>query len=110
VVPVTPPEGHKPAYYKYMALLPEGVARDKVKQRLKNEFKISLTGEVYAAAGHKQPLWTKFPQYLAAPVEPLPVTEMVARRQICLPIYPDLSDEAAAYVAEKLLKVVGDEM
>ncbi|MDR2945780.1 MAG: DegT/DnrJ/EryC1/StrS family aminotransferase [Candidatus Adiutrix sp.] len=109
VKPVTPWAGHKPAYYKYMALLPEGVARERVKQRLKEEFQISLAGEVYAEAGHWQPIWTNYPQYLAAPVEPLPVTEMVARRQICLPLYPDLTDEAAAYVAEKLLKVVADE-
>lgn len=109
VVPVTPPEGHKPAYYKYMALLPKGVDRDRVKKRLRDEFRISLAGEVYATAGHKQPLWANYPRHLAAPLEPLPVTEMVARRQVCLPIYPDLTDEAAGYVAEKLLRVVEEE-
>lgn len=106
IMAVVPPEGNYPAYYKYMALLPEGIDRSSLKKRLKDEFKISLTGEVYSVAGHQQPLWENFPGYLAQPLQPLPVTEMVAARQICLPIYPDLSDDAALYVAEKLIEVV----
>ncbi|MDR3037753.1 MAG: DegT/DnrJ/EryC1/StrS family aminotransferase, partial [Candidatus Adiutrix sp.] len=68
VRPVLPPPGHKPAYYKYMALLPEGLNREAVKRRLREEFKVELAGEVYAAAGHQQPIWQRFPEYLATPL------------------------------------------
>jgi dTDP-4-amino-4,6-dideoxygalactose transaminase len=107
VRPVLPPPGLKPSYYKYMALLPEGLDRGQVKKRLKEEYKVNLAGEVYAAAGHRQPLWRRRPDFLAAPLEPLPVTEMVARRQICLPLYPGLGPEAQHYVAESLWRVLG---
>ena len=106
VRPVLPPLGQKPSYYKYMALLPEGLERDSLKKRLREDFQVNLAGEVYAVAGHRQPVWERRPDYLAAPLEPLPVTEMVARRQICLPIYPGLSAEAQGYVVESLLKAL----
>jgi len=109
VQPVLPPPGIKPSYYKYMALLPEGVDRDRVKKRLQEDFQVALAGEVYAVAGHRQPLWSRRPDYLAAPLEPLPVTEMVARRQICLPLYPGLPAGAQPYVVESLLEAVRTE-
>ena len=107
VRPVLPPPGLKPSYYKYMALLPEGLDRNQLKRRLKEDYKVNLAGEVYAVPGHRQPLWKRRPDYLAAPLEPLPVTEMVARRQICLPLYPGLEPEAQHYVVESLLKAAG---
>ncbi|MDR2725404.1 MAG: DegT/DnrJ/EryC1/StrS family aminotransferase [Candidatus Adiutrix sp.] len=106
VRPVLPPPGLRPAYYKYMALLPEGLDRDRIKKRLREEFQVNLAGEVYAVAGHRQPLWSSRPGYLAAPLEPLPVTEMVARRQVCLPLYPGLDGEAQDFVVESLLKAL----
>jgi dTDP-4-amino-4,6-dideoxygalactose transaminase len=106
VRPVRPPPGQRPAYYKYMALLPEGLDRDRVKKRLREDFNVALAGEVYAVAGHRQPLWQLRPDCLAAPLEPLPVTEMVARRQVCLPLYPGLQPEAQHFVVESLLEVV----
>ncbi len=103
---VRPPAGQKPAYYKYMALLPSGTDRERLKQRLKREFQISLAGEVYSRPLHLQPFWSTHPQSLAAPVVPLPVSKMIAERQICLPLYPGLSREAQEYVAEKLLTLI----
>jgi dTDP-4-amino-4,6-dideoxygalactose transaminase len=89
-----------------MALLPEGLDRDRVKKRLLDDYKVALAGEVYAVAGHRQPIWQGRPDYLAAPPEPLPITEMVARRQICLPLYPELHPEAQRFVVESLLAVL----
>jgi dTDP-4-amino-4,6-dideoxygalactose transaminase len=106
VRPVLPPSGQAPAYYKYLSMLPEGLDRDRIKKRLRDDFQVNLAGEVYAVAGHRQPLWSSRPDYLAAPLEPLPVTEMVARRQICLPLYPGLDREAQNFVVESLLKVL----
>ncbi len=107
VVPA--PVGQRPAYYKYLALLPEGVDRGRIKARLKNEFRVSLTGEVYAIPLHRQPFWTSHPEYPAAPLEALPVSEMVAARHICLPLYPGLTADAQQCVVERLLRVVRDE-
>ena len=103
--PVLAPEGQKPAYYKYMVLLPEGFARDGLKTALKEKFNISLAGEVYATAMNKQPFWQNNPTTLASPLAALPNCEMVARRQICLPLYPGLGPEAQEYVVDSLLKV-----
>ena len=106
VLPTLPSPGQKPAYYKYMALLPIKVDRTALKQKLKEESQISLAGEVYARPGHKQPVWQKYPQYLADTIEPLPVSEMVAERQICLPLYPGITPQMQEYVAEKLIAAV----
>lgn len=104
--PVLSPAGQKPAYYKYMALLPEGVDRDKVKGRLKEEHGISLTGEVYSQSLNNQLYFKNFPDKLASDLVPLPVSEFVAAHQICLPLYPGLSKPEQIYVAEKLMKAL----
>ncbi|MDR2442096.1 MAG: DegT/DnrJ/EryC1/StrS family aminotransferase [Deltaproteobacteria bacterium] len=103
---VIPQEGLKPSYYKYMAILPEGVDRGAIKARLREDFGVALAGEVYATAGNLQPLWTSHPQFLAHPLSPLPALEKLAPRQICLPIYPGLSYEDQKYVVESLHEVV----
>ncbi|MDR2141723.1 MAG: DegT/DnrJ/EryC1/StrS family aminotransferase [Deltaproteobacteria bacterium] len=96
--------GEKPAYYKYLALLPEKTARDKIKRRLKDEFQVSLAGEVYATPLTRQPFFVNNPQSLAGPLCPAPVAEMVAERQVALPIWPGLSLEAQEYVVDCLLR------
>ncbi|MDR1487625.1 MAG: DegT/DnrJ/EryC1/StrS family aminotransferase [Deltaproteobacteria bacterium] len=106
VKPVSAPAGHKPAYYKYMALLPQGVDRAEVKSRLREKYRIALPGEVYAVAGHLQPLWANHPEYLASKIAPLPNAEMVSARQVCLPIWPSLSEDDQNYVVNSLLEVI----
>lgn len=109
LTPVTAPAGQKPAYYKYMALLPPGLEREHLKQRLRQDYQINLAGEVYSHPLHQQPFWYAHPGALAAPAGPMPVSDMMAERQICLPLYPGLSEEAQQYVVEKLLLVLSDE-
>jgi len=109
LIPTPAPPEQKPAYYKYPVLLPAGVHRDRLKRRLKDEFQISLTGEVYSRPLHWQPFWAEHPEALAAPVSPMPVSEMAARRQICLPLYPGLTEEAQVWVVDRLLATVEDE-
>ncbi|MDR3135120.1 MAG: DegT/DnrJ/EryC1/StrS family aminotransferase [Deltaproteobacteria bacterium] len=104
--PVIPPASHKPSYYKYMALLPENVSREAIKKRLKDEFEVSLAGEVYSTPGNLQPIWERRPDYLALPAESLPNSERCAKRQICLPIYPGLSREAQEHVVRSLNSVI----
>jgi dTDP-4-amino-4,6-dideoxygalactose transaminase len=105
--PVLPPRGQKPSYYKYMALLPEGADRGELKRLLLTEYGVDLPGEVYAHPAHLQPLWASRPDFLASPVEELPVTEMVARRQVCLPIFPEITTEQQELVAESLSAALG---
>ncbi|MDR0621916.1 MAG: DegT/DnrJ/EryC1/StrS family aminotransferase [Deltaproteobacteria bacterium] len=107
VTPVLPPANHKPSYYKYMALLPEGVEREPLKLRLREEYGVALAGEVYSTPCHLQPYWDKRPELLARPIEPLPNSELLAKRQICLPIYPGLTREAQLCVAEALRRALG---
>jgi dTDP-4-amino-4,6-dideoxygalactose transaminase len=106
--PVKPPAGQRPSYYKYMLLTPEGVDRDRVKARLRDEFEVSLAGEVYSVPLHRQPLWLTEPERLAAPPGDLPNAEMVAARQICLPIWPGLTEEAQEFVVDSLNRVLRD--
>ncbi|MDR1657907.1 MAG: DegT/DnrJ/EryC1/StrS family aminotransferase [Deltaproteobacteria bacterium] len=106
VIPIKPVPGLKPSYYKYMALLPPGVERSVVKERVRNNYGVALAGEVYATAGNLQPLWSTNQEYLAAPLTRLPVLEELAPRQICLPIWPGLSDDDQSYVVESLVKVL----
>jgi dTDP-4-amino-4,6-dideoxygalactose transaminase len=89
-----------------MALLPEKVNRAALKERLKKESGVSLAGEVYATPLTKQPFFRDNPNVLAAPLAPAPVAEMVAERQICLPIWPGLTAEAQEYAVDRLLKAL----
>jgi dTDP-4-amino-4,6-dideoxygalactose transaminase len=106
VRPVLPPEGHRPSYYKYMALLPEKSRRGEIKRRLMEEHGVSLAGEVYATPGHRQPIWAKHPEYLARGIEPLPNAEYCAEHQVCLPIWPGLTPEAQEHVVWALSRVL----
>ncbi|MDR2301202.1 MAG: DegT/DnrJ/EryC1/StrS family aminotransferase [Deltaproteobacteria bacterium] len=103
---VTAPPNHKPSYYKYMALLESSVNRDELKRELKDGYEISLAGEVYSTPANLQPFWDNNPDLLAQKITPLPNCELIAARQICLPIYPGLSFEAQKYVADSLAKVL----
>lgn len=105
--PALAPAGQKPSYYKYMGLLPEGVDRGELKREARERFGIAMAGEVYSTPAHRQPIWAARPEYLAAPPGELPVSDMVARRQACLPIWPGLRPEDQELVADALAKVLG---
>jgi dTDP-4-amino-4,6-dideoxygalactose transaminase len=107
VEPVLPPEGNKPSYYKYMAMLPDGTDRGALKKLLLEDYGVDIPGEVYANPAHLQPVWASRPEFLASPVEDLPATGLVARRQICLPIFPEITLEQQELVVEALGKALG---
>jgi perosamine synthetase len=88
------------SWYKYIVVLPEGIDRATVKQRMK-ERGISLAGEVYSTPLHQQPVLA----YLAAD-GPYPHADDVCQHHICLPIYPGLSDESAEQVVSALAEVI----
>jgi dTDP-4-amino-4,6-dideoxygalactose transaminase len=83
-------------YYKYVAFLPDGIDRTLFKQHLRTEFDIGLSGEVYDTPLHHQPIFSQLDD------RPLPGSEWLCARHICLPLYPALSEVDADYVVESL--------
>ena len=93
---VLPPEGSLCNYYKYMVMLPDGVDRAGLKKTLRERFDIGLSGEVYEAPLHLQPIFE------AQNERPLPGAERLCARHICLPISAVMTREQALYTVESL--------
>jgi perosamine synthetase len=87
-------------YYKYIALLDAGTDRQHVKDLLRKEHGVSMSGEVYAAPLHFQPVFEGLHE------GQLPVAEDVCARHVCLPIHSDMSAEEASYVVESVRAVL----
>jgi len=90
------PAGAHCNYYKYVAFLPEHVERAALKQTLREQFDIGLSGEVYDTPLHRQPVFAPFAD------RDLPGAEYIGARHICLPLYPSLAESDADYVVESL--------
>lgn len=100
VSPLAVPKNVKSCYYKYIALLDYGIERDKLKRKLKEDYEISLSGEVYDTPLHKQPVFEKYAK------GDFPVADDICARHICLPIYSNMTEEEANYVLESLDKAI----
>jgi len=96
------PTGCEPNYYKYIAMLDRGIDRVLVKQRLRDEHRVSLTGEVYALPLHGQPIFADLPH------GDLSVTDDVCARHVCLPVHSDMTKSEAEYVIASLHQVMAD--
>ncbi len=79
-------------YYKYIVLPRPGVDRARLKKELKERHGVSLSGEVYEAPLHQQPV---FSDYVG---RSLPVAEDLCARHVCLPIHSDMTDAEADHV------------
>jgi perosamine synthetase len=94
IAPLVSSPGSETNYYKYIAMLEPGIDRQTVKQALKEEHGVSLSGEVYASPLHDQRVFAGLHE------GGLPVAEDVCRRHVCLPIHSDMTrDEAALVIA-----------
>lgn len=102
VRPVSPPAGARCNYYKYIAMLPEGVDRAALKKLLRERYDVGLSGEVYELPCHLQPVFVAYND------GPLPQAEMVCVRHICLPISAVTTDEQAEYVIASLRSALQD--
>lgn len=101
------PDHVNPVYYKYIIFLPDEISREKVKSVLKNEFRISLTGEVYSNPCHSQPVFDKYPFLKVNKYDDnFTNTDYVCKHHACLPLYPGLLDEEVKYVVNSLKKVL----
>ena len=87
-------------YYKYIAVMRKARDRKELKALLRARYGISLAGEVYEAPLHRQPI---FEQYASGP---LPFSEDLCSRHICLPIFSGMRTEEAHQVLRALKEVI----
>jgi len=98
-LPVTPlaiPTDAVCNYYKYVAFLPDGVERTALKQLLRQEYGVALSGEVYELPLHAQPVFAPWVD------RPLPRAEKLCASHVCLPVSAVMTDEQAAHVVTSL--------
>jgi perosamine synthetase len=96
IAPLVPPDGSCPNFYKYVALLDQGVDRLAFKRTLKERFQVSLSGEVYETPCHHQPVFKSWAE------GEFPVAEEVCSRHVCLPIYPGMTEAEIDHVVSSL--------
>ena len=77
-----------------------GIDRVALKRALKQEYGVSLSGEVYAAPLHRQPVFTSSAG--ASADGALPVADDVCRRHVCLPVHSDMTEDEATQVIAAL--------
>ena len=99
--PLPEPEGCLSNFYKYIALLPQGADRAAFRRRLADEYQIRLAGEVYDLPLHHQPVFAEFAGL------PLPVTEDLCARHVCLPVHSDMTDDEVDQVSTAVCAVYG---
>jgi len=100
LTPLPIPDACQSNHYKYVAVLARGVDRAELKGRLEREYRVRLSGEVYAVPLHRQPVFAEVAD------GPYPVANDMCARHICLPIHSDMTAEEAAYVAESVKAAV----
>lgn len=96
ITPLPVPPNSEPNFYKYVALLDPGIDRAALKQELREEHGVSLSGEVYARPLHREPIFAEMAG------GSFPFAEDICARQVCLPVHSDMSDEEAVRVADAL--------
>ncbi len=94
MAPLTEPPGSVSNYYKYVALLDPGLDRSALKKALREDFGVSLSGEVYATPLHREPVFAEFA------TAAYPTADDVCARQICLPVHSDMTDSEVDRVVE----------
>lgn len=95
------------SYYKYILYLEPPLEREKLKQILKQEYGVSLPGELYNRDCHTQPVFARYPEAVVRqPKESFPETDYVVSQHFCLPLYFSLTDDQVEHVVASLDKAV----
>jgi dTDP-4-amino-4,6-dideoxygalactose transaminase len=100
LTPVAIPTGAITNYYKYIAYLPDGIDRGVLKKRLREEFDVSLSGEVYEVPLHLQPVYEPWSE------GPLPGAEELCARHVCLPVSAVMTTAQLDHVIHALREVL----
>ena len=98
--PLAIPAGAHCNYYKYIAFLPDDVDRTELKQLLRADYEIGLSGEVYDTPLHHQPVFAPLAE------RALPGAEWLCGRHVCLPLYPSLEPNEVDFVVESLAEAL----
>ncbi len=88
-------------YYKYIAVLKKLRNRKDLKTVLREKYGVSLAGEVYEEPLHKQPVFEKYCS------GPLPISEDLCSRHICLPVFSGMLESEANQVLGALKEALG---
>lgn len=94
------------SYYKYIVTLEKGIHRDRVRESLLAEYGIEASGGVYDTLCHEEPFFQSIPDRVLNSLENFPQAERVSRQQLCLPLYPGLTEEEQAQVVQGLKGVL----
>jgi perosamine synthetase len=100
------PQGVRSNYYKYPVLLDAGLERARFKARMRDDFDVVCSGEVYATPLHHEPVFAAIDT--APGPGALAGAEDVCARHICLPVHSDMTDAEADQVAAAALAVAAD--
>ncbi len=99
--PVAVPDGAVTNWYKLIAYPPPGTDRVVLKKRLREEWGVALSGEVYEVPLHLQPVFERWAD------GPLPGTEELCARHVCLPISAVITPEQEQLVLRALQATLG---
>lgn len=101
------PDNIKSAYYKYILFCEDSIDRKILKEKMRNEYGVSLPGELYNQACHTQPVFKKYPDAVVMnPDDKFPETEYVVKKHFCLPLYLGLKEEQTDYVVNSIEKTL----
>jgi perosamine synthetase len=100
------PQGVRSNYYKYPVLLDAGLERARFKARMRDDFDVVCSGEVYATPLHHEPVFAAIDT--APGPGALAGAEDVCARHVCLPVHSDMTDAEADQVAAAALAVAAD--
>ncbi len=90
------PAGCRSNYYKYVALLDDANDRKALKQTLREDYGVGLSGEVYDTPCHVQPVFSEFS------AGSFPIAADICARHVCLPVHAAMKDEEAEYVVSSI--------
>lgn len=94
--------GCRCSYYKYAVTIDPLISRDEIKHRLLQEFGVEASGGIYDTLCHEEPYFRSLPDKVLNAHESFPQAERFARRQLCLPLYPGLTQDEQSLVVSAL--------
>jgi perosamine synthetase len=95
--PLARPARCRSNFYKYVALLDAGIAREPLRRHLAREHGVALSGEIYPIACPRQPAL----QALYAHAS-FPAAEQFCERHICLPLFAGMTETQQDRVVQAL--------